>query len=103
MKEEIIKLRKEGKTINEIIKLLGCSKGTISYHINKVRLGGNIKIYNTEEMVIKYRSELKSYTEIIELLGISEDRLKKICRKYNLNIPSNHFGVKIKLNKDEVI
>ena len=32
MKEEILKLRKEGKTYNEIVKILGCSKGTVSYH-----------------------------------------------------------------------
>ena len=35
MKEEILKLRSEGKTYNEITKMLGCSKGTISYHCGK--------------------------------------------------------------------
>lgn len=32
MKEGILKLRAEGKTYNEIKEILGCSKGTISYH-----------------------------------------------------------------------
>jgi 5-methylcytosine-specific restriction endonuclease McrA len=32
MKEEILKLRKEGKSYNEIKEILGCSKGTIAYH-----------------------------------------------------------------------
>lgn len=32
MKEQILKLRSEGKTFNEIKEILGCSKGTISYH-----------------------------------------------------------------------
>ena len=32
MKEQILKLRGEGKTYNEIRKLLNCSKSTISYH-----------------------------------------------------------------------
>lgn len=32
MKEKILKLRNEGKTYNEIKKILGCSKGTISFH-----------------------------------------------------------------------
>ena len=32
MKEQILKLRAEGKTYNEIEKLVGCSKSTISYH-----------------------------------------------------------------------
>lgn len=32
MKEQILKLRAEGKTYNEIKSILGCSKSTISYH-----------------------------------------------------------------------
>ena len=32
MKEDILKLRLQGKTYGEIKKILGCSKGTISYH-----------------------------------------------------------------------
>lgn len=32
-KEEIIRLNKEGKSYRQIQKILGCSKGTISYHL----------------------------------------------------------------------
>lgn len=32
MKEQILRLRQEGKTYNEICDELGCSKGTVSYH-----------------------------------------------------------------------
>jgi 5-methylcytosine-specific restriction endonuclease McrA len=32
MKEQILKLRKEGKTYNQICKEVGCSKGTVSYY-----------------------------------------------------------------------
>lgn len=32
MKEEILRLRGEGKTYNEIIAITGASKGTVSYH-----------------------------------------------------------------------
>lgn len=35
MKEQILKLRAEGKTYNEIKSILGCSKGTISFHCGK--------------------------------------------------------------------
>lgn len=35
MKEQILKLRAEGKSYNEIKEILGCSKGTISYHCGK--------------------------------------------------------------------
>ena len=32
MKEEILRLRQEGKTYTQIQDILGCSRGTISYH-----------------------------------------------------------------------
>lgn len=32
MKEQILELRAQGKTYNEIVEILGCSKGTVSYH-----------------------------------------------------------------------
>jgi transcriptional regulator len=34
MKEEILKLRKKGKTYKEIVNQLGCAKSTIAYHCN---------------------------------------------------------------------
>lgn len=35
MKDQIIQLRNEGKSYREICRLLGCSKGTVSYHCGK--------------------------------------------------------------------
>jgi CRISPR/Cas system Type II protein with McrA/HNH and RuvC-like nuclease domain len=35
MKKKILQLRDEGKTYDEIKKILGCSKSTISYHCGK--------------------------------------------------------------------
>jgi len=32
LKERILKLHKEGKSYNEIVQLLNCSKATVSYH-----------------------------------------------------------------------
>lgn len=32
MKEQILLLRQQGKSYNEIVKLTGCSKSTVSYH-----------------------------------------------------------------------
>lgn len=32
MKVKILELREKGKTYNEIVAILGCSKGTVSYH-----------------------------------------------------------------------
>lgn len=35
MKEQILKLRKEGKNYDEIVNIIGCSKSTVSYHCGK--------------------------------------------------------------------
>lgn len=36
-KDNILRLRKEGKTYNEIVQLLGCTKGVISFHCSKLK------------------------------------------------------------------
>lgn len=43
MKENILKLRKEGKSVNEIINDLGCARSTVSYHFNNAGIG-SVKI-----------------------------------------------------------
>ncbi len=70
MKEEILKLRSEGKTYKQIQLLLGCSKGTISYHCGvgqkdktsfrrkKRRLNPGIR----KEEYKKYRSKSITYS-----------------------------------------
>jgi hypothetical protein len=35
MKQKILELRSEGKTYAQIVRILGCSKGTISYHLGE--------------------------------------------------------------------
>lgn len=108
MKEKILELRRKGFTINEIIQELKCAKSTISYHINKVGLGGvrndflNDITDDVIEKIKEYRLTLKSYKEIKELVNISEDKLIKICRILNVNKPSNTFKKK-ELDGDEVI
>jgi 5-methylcytosine-specific restriction endonuclease McrA len=52
MKEEILKLREEGKTYNEIKLILGCSKGTISYYC------GNGQKEKTKKRRIKRRENI---------------------------------------------
>jgi orotate phosphoribosyltransferase-like protein len=41
-KEKIIHLRKNGFSIDEISKQIGCSKSTVSYHVNNENLGGTL-------------------------------------------------------------
>lgn len=64
MKEEILKLRNDGKTYNEIVKILGCSKSTVSYHcgknqkektLNRNRKRRNKLVSKTEQFKYKKR------------------------------------------------
>jgi hypothetical protein len=64
MKEKILSLRKEGKSYLEIKKILGCSKGTISYHCGegqkektKKRNQENIKSYVVCKKLDKYKKK----------------------------------------------
>jgi DNA-binding CsgD family transcriptional regulator len=109
MKTRIIELRKDGKSYNEISKILNCSKGTISYYcknidsnielsqknrdrknINQIK---NIPILTfgkevTEEMikdVIFYRNKGYTYEKINEKLNLSLDKIKKICKIKGIN------------------
>jgi DNA-binding CsgD family transcriptional regulator len=107
-KVRIIELRKKGYNINEIVKELGCAKSTVSYHINKIGLGGvRYKFLNgidneTIDKIIKLRNENKTYKEILELIDISEDKLIKICRINGINSSSSKFKNK-NVNSDEII
>ena len=56
MKEQILKLRKEGKTYNQIQDELGCAKSTISYHCSKAGMSKlTDKVELSEEDVIKIK------------------------------------------------
>lgn len=53
MKEQILKLREERKTYDEIKEILGCSKGTISYHC------GEGQKEKTTNRTRKFRGDLR--------------------------------------------
>ena len=57
MKENIIRLRKDGKTYNEIKNILGCSKGTISYHCKKLKLNSPIKKLIKKNIIINKKKK----------------------------------------------
>ena len=107
-KVRIIELRKKGLTINQIVSELGCAKSTVSFHINKEGLGGTINNFllgiddKTINKIIELRNENKTYLEILKIVNISEDKLKKVCRKYDINRSSTKFKDKI-VNKDEIL
>lgn len=76
MKESILKLRKEGKTYNEIIKLIGCSKSLISYYCNP----------NSKETIKKGKENRKN--------GIYLKRVSKNENCLNCNSKIENHGKK---------
>lgn len=80
LKEQILELRKKGKTINEIVNALGCAKSTVSYHINNYGLGYTKKI--TDE-IIKEINEYYTTHSIIETsrkFKISYSTISRYCK-----------------------
>lgn len=111
MKENILKLRSEGKSYNEISKILGCSKGTIAYHCSILENNNQIKEINLDlknkgqikddsfllpekeiiEKVLNLRKQLKTYKEIANELKLNKYIIGKICRKFGL-IDNRKYG-----------
>ena len=60
-KEEIIRLSKEGKSYRQIAGILGCSKGTISYHLG---MGQKEKMLSRQRMIrTKVAAFLQEYKQ----------------------------------------
>lgn len=85
MKEEILKLRKEGKTYNEISKILSCAKSTISYHCKNETKSNLIILKDDYDIVLKLRFSGYTYTNIKNETNLTLDKIRKICRNNNLN------------------
>ena len=70
MKEDILRLRSIGYTYNEIQKELGCSKGTISYHLG----------YGQKQKT-KARSQKR------------REEIRNLIRSHKEGIPCNDCGI----------
>lgn len=88
MKDEILRLRKLGKTYNEIKLLTGASKSTINYHCTKNNLGDRI---DGKSLKNKEISEIKEYYK--------NHTLKETAEKFNVGFGSIKKVVDNKNNK----
>ncbi len=70
MKEEILKLRAEGKTFNEIKDILGCSKGTISYHCSE----------GQKEKTINRKRKSRKDNPLMNKINVFRDRVRDFQR-----------------------
>lgn len=85
-KESIIELRKNGKTVNEIVKILGCAKSTVAYHCGKINLKSvhQLSIITDDivhEMKILY-NELQCSKKVANKLGLCHVTVKKYLKDY---------------------
>jgi len=117
MKEEILKLRNDGKTYNQIKEILGCSKGTIAYHcgdgqkekssrrrkkrrenilLRKVD-GFKYRTYNKEPITDKDEKNRKDVVESIRKFqkrenGVNGGVNKEIKKTFNWEDVLNEYG-----------
>ena len=89
MKNEIIDLFKEGKSYNEISKILGCSKSTISYHIKDMR--------NFKHDELKNRQVVKC-----SFCGKEKEIIKSRIRDHNFCSKSHKQSFFNNINKDSI-
>ena len=81
LKEQVITLRKEGKTYNEIHELLGVAKSSISDICRKLNLGNGITLKKLtpelKEEAQKLYDEIGNIKEVAKIVGIGYSRLSK--------------------------
>ena len=97
MKENILKLRKEGKSYNEIKEIIGCALSTISYHClnykdSEFKMIEGINDEDTKE-IINLRLNNLTYLEIWEKIKgkVDKEKIRIICNKNNLSF-LNHVN-----------
>ena len=80
MKDKILKLRKEGKTYNEIAKEIGRAKGTISKYCTEAGLGGApVRTADVVAMNNYYSTHTKE--ETAKFFNVSKHYVKKHSTK----------------------
>lgn len=93
MKNDILKLREEGLTYNEIVNKLGCSKGIVSFHCRK-------------NGVNRFDNSVNLSNDIVKNLQIEYDNgntLKQLSVKYNVgrHIIRKYIIIKPKIRETE--
>jgi hypothetical protein len=102
MKEKILELRKKGLSYNEIKNILGCSKGTISFHCRKNNLSDPNKFRKPsdeekEEMQRRY-DVLGSYKKVAQECGWSKYTVLKYVKTKKSEKMSDEEYKKMKSN-----
>jgi hypothetical protein len=76
LKEQILKLRIDGKTYNEIRTILNCSKATISYHCKR----HNVNFFKNKTLSSEEKDALNVFYKT--------NTLKETAKKFNISVTS---------------
>lgn len=89
LKENILKLRSEGKTYKQIVEALGCSNGTVSFHCgegvkDKAQERGKINKRNAraKKGIVTKHFPNRTFTQLKPKFGFNK-REKKVKTKAN--------------------
>jgi hypothetical protein len=108
LKKQIVKLRLEGKTYNEIKDILNCSKSTISYHCKSYGLDGdgNIHLNNDEKLLMNEYYKNHTLNETSIKFNVSNSTILKYCDNKNRNLTDEEKildnYVRVKLHRQKI-
>lgn len=114
MKNEILRLRDEGKTYNQIKEITGLSKSTISYHCKRIGVDGRIdgkglKNKNVDEINEFYKTHTTKETSKKFNIGIGtikkivENKNRKLTETERKEYNYNHVKNFRKRNKERAV
>ena len=100
LKKEILRLRGENKTYDEIKDLLGCSKATISYHCTRNGIGNNKPIIDNE-LVNQINDYYLNHTidEVVKRFNISRSTVIRYTDNKRIKLSDRLYKKRQSLKK----
>lgn len=95
LKKQILELRRKGKKYDDIKKLLGCSKATISYHCQRNNLGDDFKRLTESEiseMNLFYKSN--STDETAKHFNVSKSTVIRYVDNKHIKLTDEELKIK---------
>lgn len=89
MREKVLNLRKEGKTINEICNILGIKKGTVGYYLKNTNARNHVYLKDLSEEekqnIVNFYIECKNLKKTHEIYSsLSKDTIRRLLIENNV-------------------
>jgi 5-methylcytosine-specific restriction endonuclease McrA len=102
MKEKILELRNQGKSYNQIVEILGCSKSTISYYCGdnqKEKSKERTKELRLNNPLIQKVDNFKSRVKVNKKFEDKEDKEERYIKESIRKFQTRDYHNKIKYDK----